>query len=1309
MTQGALAEATSEDETERVDKQRISDIERGATQRLHSNTLMKLCDGLGITLDDLKAKEREFARAGKAEDTRKGDLGIALSFRRKLTAFREEYLVSDRGRVPFGGRDAELDQLNSWLFSEFAPIPATVHGAGRTWQERPRRAVARAAKLCGDRPGRWQIAFMPISIRVGTNRPEEFYQGLALRLSEISGLALDETKQRDAEFFKASVRRQLEHISEKRLKVLVVLDGIDEALEGTFDASVLPMQLPPTLRILISARWQVRDNDSQGWLKRLEWDRDTSVETKELEKLDAQGIADVLTRLGAPMDIVAREPGLVERLTALTEGEPLLVRFYCADLWGHALDGARITVADLDTLKPGFGSYFERWLNHQEQLWKQEGTAIDGDKVDRVLVILAHALGPLSEADLLTLMKEVHGDMSFAFADRLLRPLRRFVMGDGKPNTGFVLCHPKISGYLRAERFHAAEKPVLRAFADWGRRHLAALNSGEIKPEDASRYLLLYLPQHLECAGASVSDFMTMVEDGWRRAWEDLDGGPRGFSDAVRSVWLRLRKDGEDAHLGAQWRCALTLSSIRSLGQNIPGELLGAAVQHGVLSPTQAVHYARLKGVGETVEDLARIAAAAVGSESIAEQLIEETLDCAMSARTDRDRGRFIDDGAKIFLAASGVPKRLVDVFVRSCVRHAIGLSEAGSKAVTLASLVPFMSEAQVELTWKATREIEDGRERIQALAMVRSGVAAKNVEKAIETSALREGSGIERQIVNEMLLAVDSIKDESDRAKALEEIATQLSAEQFDVAVIRADAIGANYSRRQALEALAKCAHNGQVVAILKLLGQGRNEEIRAQVLRALAPRMSEQHGEEAFRLAVSVAGVSDRRESLAAVAHCLNRRELEESIKSVKGIDEDFNSLRIVATLSPRLDAAAKRDAVVEALGSARALVVPSERTVALRIIMPILDGDERRTVVEEAVEWALRISDTRERARALVDLIPDVQDEAVRRLVIERAVEAAELLDDKIRRAGWLVELARYLPPEREEVIVREAYEALERSWNCDLFVYFVAGSLFRHHLAQGQLEAAIQLARLPDSGTSGLLQVLRVCSSIEQRDELVNEALEHATAEDLIELKGYATDTQWKAVVDQRLESVSERDEDGYANEALTSTLETLAPHLDLEQAARALLLVRSLDDNEAERAGALAALSMTQDGEERERLISEARQSTEQMSNPSDRVAVLLRLAQLARSHQGRFELLQAAISTAQSIVAAPSRGVALVSIAAFVSGSEETTIIAGVIQAAAESPRKDAFEMLVTLKEVVPPMVLASARKAVHDASRWYP
>ena len=109
------------------------------------------------------------------------------------------------------------------------------------------------------------------------NAPNEFYQGLALRLAEISNLPLDDTQQRDSDYFKASAHKRLEHIAREGKKVLVVLDGVDEALEGSFNSSVVPKLLPPTLRIVVSARTQLGDSESNstGWLNRLEWDVDT--------------------------------------------------------------------------------------------------------------------------------------------------------------------------------------------------------------------------------------------------------------------------------------------------------------------------------------------------------------------------------------------------------------------------------------------------------------------------------------------------------------------------------------------------------------------------------------------------------------------------------------------------------------------------------------------------------------------------------------------------------------------------------------------------------------------------------------------------------------------------------------------------------------------------------------------------------------------------------------------------------------------------------------------------------------------------
>jgi hypothetical protein len=56
-----------------------------------------------------------------------------------------------------------------------------------------------------------------------------------------------------------SFRNLLERAASTDKHILVVLDGLDEALQGSFDPSIIPTRLPPTIRVVASARWQV------GW------------------------------------------------------------------------------------------------------------------------------------------------------------------------------------------------------------------------------------------------------------------------------------------------------------------------------------------------------------------------------------------------------------------------------------------------------------------------------------------------------------------------------------------------------------------------------------------------------------------------------------------------------------------------------------------------------------------------------------------------------------------------------------------------------------------------------------------------------------------------------------------------------------------------------------------------------------------------------------------------------------------------------------------------------------------------------------
>jgi hypothetical protein len=443
--------------------------------------LDKLASNLGVT-----------ARANQVRN----NLGIAQIFQTRTRVFTDEYLVSEAGPVPFGGRDDELFRLNTWLYDpQRSPRMLITAPAGRGKSA----LLVRWMKGLHDRDesgeNDWLLAFMPISIRTGTNRPEVFYEGLSRRLSEITGEALPSDAFHDSNGFRYAIRDQLDRLASAGApNVLVVVDGVDEALEGSFDPAVLPTSLPTNIRVLLSARWQVGDCNSRGWLERLGWDRGVKVDTFELDRLGPKQIEDVLVKLGTPVDVLTRESRLVERVAELTEGEPLLVRYYAEDLWSKSKIGVRIAPADLDEVRPGFNGYFRRWFELQEKLWKEEGGSVDRREVDAVLSVLAFALGPLGDADLLALMDRAHGFKGLTTVDRLLEPLRRWVFGSGKGNTAYVLAHPKIAEYLQKSRFFAVASSMRRLFAGRGMIKFIALNEGRIAPDQASEYCLQFLP-----------------------------------------------------------------------------------------------------------------------------------------------------------------------------------------------------------------------------------------------------------------------------------------------------------------------------------------------------------------------------------------------------------------------------------------------------------------------------------------------------------------------------------------------------------------------------------------------------------------------------------------------------------------------------------------------------------------------------------------------------------------------------------------------------------------------------------------------
>jgi ATP/maltotriose-dependent transcriptional regulator MalT len=182
-------------------------------------------------------------------------LGAApATFKVRVKRFLDAYLGPEAG--PFGGRSTQIQMLNRWLVDPSSRRNALITapaGRGKT------SLVVHWINQLNDE---WQVVFVPISIRFGTNRAAVFYQALAARLSEVISQPLLSTPMDAEAFYRDRVTELLDEIPTSGKKCLLVIDGLDEATGWALDASVLPSRTQNDLRVLISARLVAGDHDA---------------------------------------------------------------------------------------------------------------------------------------------------------------------------------------------------------------------------------------------------------------------------------------------------------------------------------------------------------------------------------------------------------------------------------------------------------------------------------------------------------------------------------------------------------------------------------------------------------------------------------------------------------------------------------------------------------------------------------------------------------------------------------------------------------------------------------------------------------------------------------------------------------------------------------------------------------------------------------------------------------------------------------------------------------------------------------------
>jgi hypothetical protein len=939
--------------------------------------------------------------------------------------------------VPFGGRGRQIRELNAWLTDPEAPRNLLVTApAARGKTALLVRWIHQIAQ------SEWPIVFVPISIRHETNMAPVFYGALAAALANVLDEDLELPAVDAATFYKDKVIEYLDRFSAGRRRCLLVVDGLDEASGWQVNTSFLPANSPESLKVVASARLLANDRGSGDWLDRLGWDA-RSTRVLEVPPLDREGIADVIQGMGGGMAPLTERAGIVAELERLTLGDPLLIRLYVEELLeehGSQLDSVAAVV--LAHREPDYRGYFKTRLEKQTQAWS---AGDDMSVVEAILAVLACALGPIRLVELSQVLRGAYGIRAISQA-RLL-PIRRWVVGDGN-ESGYAYSHPKLAYYFRDEHFGGGDA-IVRARAGivaWGRATVRALNAHEVTPSAAGgrppeyEYLLRHYSQHLQQAHEPPSVLMELVSDGWRRAWESFETeSAEGFAHDVGTAWQAVRASRSSSHaltepawVAAEICCALTLSSLRTVGHSIHVHILKPSLDAGVMSWRQALHYAEIDPFPtERVRKLAATLAHVDGTHRA------DVLAAALSAARLLPRN---DDQARALTALSaylGEPDRT------RTLEEALDIAAAAPEPYAFSNFLGTMAPrlACADHVLLRAREIATSLEhpdaRVQALISLAPHLPANE-----RTQALAEGLRITR----------NELPDSQARAFALVRLGglhghgpgrDALLVEALSL--LEQDPDRGGFAWATVLTELANAAPDDLVARALDAARIAEDPVQRSEISAALVRRVSEpQQKTLVGELATSTLSLSDanrRSRAMAALAPVLSGALRERALEIVRTIPDPGARAESLAGIAVALPEPDRGRLLTESLETARSVPDARMRATALAVIAAHLPTSARLTALAEAVRAARVIGDEGRRSLTLAELSVGLP-EPDRSETIQTVLSTVR---DTLSPQG-LVRFANYLPePARTSVIAEAVGLARSKGINASSWELYV---LFEH---------------------------------------------------------------------------------------------------------------------------------------------------------------------------------------------------------------------------------------------------------------------
>lgn len=991
---------------------------------------------------------------------------LVIDYSSRIQDFLLEYLGSKRKRVPFGGRQQQLEELHAWLDDPMSPpyyLMIAEAGRGKS------ALVCRWLAQLTTRPA-LDVIFVPISLRFETATQDVVFAALAARLANLYESEPEKLPPASltAEQWKGVCQSYLRRSPTEGKQLLVILDGLDEATGWTPSRGLFSSDPPDGIRILVTARTRPDESSTGGWTAILGWENPRLARTVPLFGLTRRGVEEALTSMGNPFNSMAIKVDIVGELSRLSEGDPLLVRLYVEALLAQGLKAATLRAEDLHQIKPGLGGYFERWWQDQREQWRIQGRNPITEQAHLRLLLnaIAASLGPLTLDDLAAL----HSDLADSTLLReLLEYVSRWLVGDGK-GQGYSYSHPRL-GYYFWEQLGSQEQQMWdKRFCAWGAETLNALNTNQIVPKATPVYLLRYYTSHLQRCQLPAEEFYALVSNGWRKAWEELDVSYTGFLNDVDRAWEQARqfyepnKPRKANALVLQVKAALCKASVAAIGSNVSPELLVQAIETGLRTPQQALAMAKL-----ATSERQQAGMISILAPHLPISVLEEAFAVAYSIEDPYHRI------VTLLELATQLPKNDQILMIRKVIAIIrsipYGLHRSYAFILLTIHLRAVRSRNKAEDTEPAKRRSFHVNQRnrqsyLDARVTVSNALVAAYTINDKGESALTLCSLIPKlpdPLLRESFTITNSLADERARSHALTALAPRLPKILMQELVTSAKLIKYEPDLAYVLKGLSTCVPNELVGEVLDIACSMRNAVNHISVLIELAPRLSEtmltrcltyfssyQHesGQAlllgflarhlprtllnlALDRARLIQNASSRSMALSNLVNYYPSSEqstiLSDILRAELLVNNQIDRVRGLRRLLPHLLEKEKEEAAVAALISARSIEDASARVRALGSLIPYVAVQEKSAVRIAALEAARSINDVAARSHALGSLIPHVTDEEKKALHVE-ALMAARSIKGAETRAHALGSLVSYVVNEEKRAICTEALAAV-----------------------------------------------------------------------------------------------------------------------------------------------------------------------------------------------------------------------------------------------------------------------------------------